>query len=111
MSKEKDMTKDKETDEGTEVVMSETWRPAHEVARSMLWDDPWDCVITLASMYGARHTIVPPIVPPKGIPGLISAFKQAKKRVIEHIDQAIAKLEEQAEEAKEKEEKRKKKEE
>lgn len=104
MDKKNDKIEEKKTDEGTEVEMSKMWQPAHETARSMLWDDPWGYVIALATMYGGRHTVVPP----KEIPGMIKAFRWAKKKMIEHIDQAIAVLEEQQEEATQKKQEKEK---
>ena len=95
MGEKKDRAKDKETDEGTEVAMSNTWRPDHEVAKSMLWDNPYNYVIALATMYGERHTIVPP----KEIPDMIRAFRWAKNKVMEDIDHTITILEEQLREA------------
>lgn len=101
MGGKEDKTKNGKMDEGTGVVVSETWRPAHEVAKSMLWDNPWSYVVTLATMYGERHAIVPP----KEIPDVIRAFKWAKNKMIEDIDHTVAVLEEQQEEAKKKEKK------
>ena len=85
---------------GTKVEIEEIRTPAHETARSMLWDDPWSYVIALATMYKRRT-----IVPPKKIPALIKAFEWAKGKFIEHVDEAIAVLKEQQKEAKEKEKK------
>jgi hypothetical protein len=91
---------------GEETKGETEWkgRTAHEAARWMLEEDPWGYVVTLATMYGGQKTIVPP----KEISVLVMAFKSAKKKMIVHIDHAIAALEKQAKEAKEKEEKGKK---
>jgi len=79
-----------------------TGRSAHEVARWMLEADPWGYVVALATMYGSQKTMMPH----KEIPVLVRAFKMAKKKMIEHIDEAIVALERQAKESKKKEEKK-----
>ncbi|GEM_PF-2809210 len=75
------------------------WRPSHEVARWMLEVNPIAYAIALAIMYGEGQAKVPPV---EEIPILVELFEKAKEKIIGHIDQAMAALEEQLEEASQK---------
>jgi len=90
--------------EDPEVRIGKMYQSAHDAACWMLKTNPCAYAIVLATMYGKEQTKVPS----EEIPELTNEFERAKEKIIEHIDRAIAVLEEQQEEAIEKKQEKEK---